>query len=76
LPARGHALRRTYKTIATTQCKVPDDVSAYLLGHVPEGMSPRYLLRWAMSSGTTIREAQVKISRTMARLLHKKKPAT
>jgi integrase len=75
LPARGHALRRTYKTIATTQCKVPDDVSAYLLGHVPEGMSQRYLLRWAMSSGTAIREAQAKISRTMTALLHKKKRA-
>jgi hypothetical protein len=33
-------------------------VSAYLLGHVPEGMSQRYLLKWAMSSGTAIREAQ------------------
>ena len=75
LPARGHALRRTYKTIATTQCKVPDDVSAYLLGHVPEGMSQRYLLRWAMSSGTAIREAQAKISRTMTALLHKTKRA-
>jgi hypothetical protein len=28
-------------------------------------MSQRYLLKWAMSSGTAIREAQEKISRKM-----------
>jgi hypothetical protein len=71
-PVRSHALRWTYKTIATTPCKVSDDVSAYLLGHVPEGMSQRYLLRWAMSSGTAIRDAQAKISRDMVRLLRKR----
>jgi hypothetical protein len=71
LPARGHALRRTYKTVATTRCKVPDDVSTFLLGHVPEGMSQKYLLRWALSSGPAIREAQHKISREIVRLLYK-----
>ena len=30
LPAIGHALRRTYKTIATDHCGVPDDISAAL----------------------------------------------
>jgi integrase len=73
LPARGHALRRTYKTIAMAHCKVPDDVSAFLLGHVPEGMSQKYLLRWALSSGPAIREAQAKISREMVRLLHNRR---
>jgi integrase len=72
LPTRGHALRRTFKTIATAHCKVPDDVSAFLLGHVPEGMSQKYLLRWALSSGPAIREAQQKISCEMLRLLHKR----
>ena len=72
MPARGHALRRTFKTVAQNECKVPDEVSAYLLGHVPEGMSQRYLLKWAMSSGKAIREAQARISRTMVELLHKK----
>jgi integrase len=70
LPTRGHSLRRTYKTVAQNECHVPDEVSAYLLGHVPEGMSQRYLLKWAMSSGTAIREAQEKISRKMVALLH------
>lgn len=72
LPARGHMLRRTFKTIAQNECNVPEEVSAYLLGHVPEGMSQRYLLKWAMSSGKAIREAQGRISRTMVDLLHKK----
>jgi hypothetical protein len=72
LPARGNAPRRTYKTIVQNDCYVPDEVSAYLLGHVPEGMSQRYLLKWAMSSGTAIREAQEKISHKMVALLHKR----
>jgi integrase len=76
LPARGHALRRTYKTIAATHCGIPDDVSAFLLGHVPEGMSQRYLLRWALSSGPVFKEAQAKVSKEMMRLLLKgRKPA-
>ncbi len=69
LQAFGHALRRTYKTIATDHCKVPDDISAMLLGHVPEGMSQRYLLRWARASGPAIIEAQAAISRRIVTLL-------
>jgi integrase len=72
LSARGHALRRTYKTIATDHCGVPDDISATLLGHVPEGMSQRYLLKWARTSGPAIIEAQRKISAKIVALLHGK----
>ena len=75
LPAIGHALRRTYKTIATDHCGVPDDISAALLGHVPEGMSQKYLIRWARTSGPAILDAQAKISRTIMQLL-KAKPVT
>jgi hypothetical protein len=59
LPTRGHALRRTFKTIATAYCKVPDDVSAFLLGHVPEGMSQKYLLRGALSSGPALHKIMI-----------------
>ncbi|HEY7230346.1 MAG TPA: site-specific integrase [Pseudolabrys sp.] len=69
LPVMGHALRRTYKTIATDHCGVPDDISAALLGHVPEGMSQKYLIRWARMSGPAIIAAQAKISRTIMSLL-------
>ncbi len=55
LPATGNDLRRTYKSVATSVCGVPDDVSAFLMGHMPEGMSQKYLLRWALSSGDAYR---------------------
>jgi hypothetical protein len=74
LPAAGNDLRRTYKTIATETCRIPDDVSAYFIGHVPEGMSQKYLLRWALSSADAIKEAQAKISATVMRLLHAPPP--
>jgi integrase len=74
VPCIGHALRRTYKTIATDHCGVPDDISAALLGHVPEGMSQKYLIRWARMSGPAIIKAQATISKTIMQLL-KVKPA-
>ena len=67
LPATGNDLRRTYKSVATSVCGVPDDVSAFLMGHMPEGMSQKYLLRWALPSGDAIKEAQAKISATIMR---------
>jgi integrase len=71
LPVMGHALRRTYKTIATDHCGVPDDISAALLGHVPEGMSQKYLIRWARMSGPASVEAQANISRMIMSALRK-----
>ena len=56
-------------SVATGVCGVPDDVSAFLIGHAPEAMS-QYLLRWALSSGDAIKEAQAKISATTMRSLH------
>jgi integrase len=66
LPARGHALRRTYKTVAF-DCGVPDDLSAFLLGHIPEGMSAKYALRRMLLDGPMLRERQAEIS---ARMVH------
>ncbi len=67
--AYGHALRRTYKTIATGWCHVPDDISAVLLGHAPEGMSPKYRLRWTQQNWPAVIEAQHKISAEIERLM-------
>jgi integrase len=75
LPARGHALRRTYKTFAQNECKVPEEISAWLLGHMPEGMSQRYVLQWARANGTAIVEAQHKISHEMVKALRGQQPA-
>lgn len=74
MPCIGHALRRTYKTIATDHCGVRDDISAALLGHVPEGTSQKYLIRWARVSGPAIIKAQATISKAITALLHAKQP--
>lgn len=62
---QGAALRRTWKTIALSECKIPFEISEFLLGHIPHGVSAHYIMRWAMSSGKEIIEAQRKISKVM-----------
>jgi integrase len=68
LPARGHALRRTYKTVAT-DCGVSDELSAFLLGHIPEGMSAKYALRRMLLDGPMLRRKQREISARVLALL-------
>jgi integrase len=68
LPARGMALRRTWKTIAT-DCGVTDDQSALLLGHAIPGVSAGYMLRQVLTQGPLLRELQAKISARIADLL-------
>jgi integrase len=68
LPARGHALRRTYKTVAL-DCGISDEMSAFLLGHVVPGMSMKYALRQMMLQGRTLRRHQRTISCRMVELL-------
>jgi integrase len=65
LPVKGAALRRTWKTFAVSECKIPFEISEFLLGHIPQGVSVHYIMRWAMSSGKEIIEAQRKISKAM-----------
>jgi integrase len=72
LPARGHALRRTWKTVAEDHCGVPTQISEFLEGRMPEGVKGRYLLKWARSEGPKIIEAQQQISRTIMALCHGK----
>jgi hypothetical protein len=74
LPARGHALRRTHRTIAIDHCDVSDGIAAALQGRAPPGVEARYILKWARTEGPKIIEAQQKISRTIMQLL-KAKPA-
>lgn len=72
IPARGHALRRTFKTIAEDYCGVPPQISEFLEGRMPEGVKGRYLLKWARSEGPKIIEAQQQISQTIMSLLRGK----
>ncbi len=73
LPRRGHALRRTFKTIATAHCKVPDDVSAFL--HRP--CAGRHVAKVPVALGAIERPGHPgstsHISREMARLLHRRR---
>ena len=68
LPARGHAMRRTWKTVAV-ECGVPDELSALMLGHVPEGLSQKYILRRMLTEGQTMRAKQAAISNRIIELL-------
>jgi integrase len=68
LPTRGHALRRTYKTVAL-DCGISDEMSAFLLGHVVPGMSMKYALRQMMLQGRTLRRHQRTISARILELL-------
>jgi hypothetical protein len=65
LPVKGAALRRTWKTFVVSECKIPFEISEFLLGHIPHGVSAHYIMRWAMSSGKEIIDAQRKISKAM-----------
>lgn len=68
LPARGHALRRTYKTIATDR-GVSAELTSFLLGHVPEGMTAKYALARMLAEGPKMREKQEAISQKIMELL-------
>lgn len=68
LPARGHAMRRTYKTVAT-DCGVSDELSAFLLGHIPPGLSQKYIVRKMLLEGPMMRRKQREISNRMLALL-------
>lgn len=68
LPARGHAMRRTFKSIAF-DCNIPDDMSAFILGHVPVGMSAKYALRRVLLKGRALRKYQRTVSRRVLELL-------
>ena len=68
LPVRGHALRRTYKTIGT-DLKISDELTAFLIGHIPEGMSAKYAMRRMLLEGPTLRGLQKQVSKRMMELL-------
>jgi integrase len=68
LPARGHAFRRIWKTVAT-DCGITNDQSALLLGHSLPGVSAGYMLRLVLTQGPLLRELQAKVSARICELL-------
>ncbi|MGA8820538.1 MAG: tyrosine-type recombinase/integrase [Xanthobacteraceae bacterium] len=70
LPYRGHDLRHTWKTVAS-ECKVGDLFTGIMLGHMPEGVSEKYITRHVLTTGTELRAAQRKVSARIVKLLGK-----
>jgi integrase len=68
LPTAGHALRHTYKSLATA-LRVPDVLSSILLGHAIPGISGRYIGELAVLRSAELRAEQEKISKHMFKLL-------
>jgi integrase len=64
---RGHSHRRTWKTVAT-DCKIADEMSALVLGHIPEGMSAKYAIRQMLLQGRALRGYQRQVSARMLEL--------
>jgi integrase len=71
LPARGHAMRRTYKTVAGVLGKrgISDENSAYLLGHVPPGVSAGYANQQQTVRSDLLQELQAEMSEDILRRL-------
>jgi integrase len=67
---RGHSHRRTWKTVAM-DCKIPDEMSALVLGHIPEGVSAKYAIRQMLLQGRAFRGYQRQVSRRMIEYLGK-----
>ena len=68
LPARGHALRHTWRTVAA-DCGVDELLAHFMLGHVPQNISQAYIMRLVLSAGPALRQAQRKVSKRILHLL-------
>lgn len=68
LPARGHELRRTYRSVAAN-LEVDPLLSHFLLGHRPRNVNEEYIVRAALSAGEGMRSAQRRISKKIMSLL-------
>jgi integrase len=65
---RGHSHRRTWKTVSV-DCGIPDELSAYVLGHIPDGVSARYAIRQVLLQGRMLRKHQATVSRRVVEWL-------
>jgi integrase len=68
LPARGHALRHTWRTVAA-DCGVDELLAHFMLGHVPKNISQAYITRLVLAAGPALRQAQRKVSKRIIELL-------
>lgn len=68
IPARGRALRRTYRTVAA-DLGVDAILSRLLMGHAVSGISQSYINTLVLTGGPGLRGAQRVISRRIVELL-------
>jgi hypothetical protein len=68
LPATGHAMRRTYKSVASS-LKILNETSGRLLGHQPPGVSADYDDPLALARSEWLRQLQRQVSGKVLALL-------
>ena len=68
LKVQGHALRRTYRTVAA-DLGINPVLTSILMSHSLQGINASYINQLALSSGSGLRQAQAKISRRIVSLL-------
>lgn len=68
LPAKGRALRRTYRTVAA-DLAVNEVLTRLLMGHSMSGINQSYINALVLTGGPGLREAQRKISQRIVTLL-------
>ena len=70
LPCYGNALRHNYKNIAVTmRPPVAEIIQELLMGHVPKGISRKYISTMVVAQSDAMREAQTRISDRIMSLL-------
>jgi hypothetical protein len=68
LPATGHALRRTYRTVAA-DIGINPVLTSILMSHSLDGINVAYINELVLTSGPGLRQAQRAISRRIVTLL-------
>jgi integrase len=68
LPARGHALRHSYATVAAN-IGIDDAMIRILQGWAPRSMAEKYLTRMVLATGEGVRTYQRKMSAKIVQLL-------
>ena len=68
LPAKGNALRHTYRTICA-DLEIDGLLTHYLMGHAPDGISQKYVATLISQNGPAMRAAQERVSKRIVSLL-------
>ena len=68
LPATGHDLRHTYRTVCA-DAGIDDVIAHILQGWAPKNISEKYVTRLVMAEGVGIRASQRKVSAKIIKLL-------